>query len=104
MVAPYVGIEEQNLSEGFGVLFQYINTVTSGVFSIMLLIATYLILLAGYYHARDDFMGGLAVAGFSTAIFAFLLFLGGVIDKFILAFVIGIAILSMLGLFFPRRD
>lgn len=54
-----------NWSEGLGSMFVYINTVSLGWVSRMFLIAIYVIVLSAYYKARDDFGGGLAVAGIS---------------------------------------
>lgn len=60
-----------NWSNGLVEFFSYINAVTLGWASRMLLIGVFIIVLSGYYKIRDDFAGGIAAAGVATFIVAF---------------------------------
>lgn len=93
-----------NASAGFGTLLTYINNVTDGWISNMILIAIYLISLMGFAKARDDFAGGLAVSGFVTFIVALLFWLGGFINGIILGIVTAMAILGIVALYFKGEQ
>ena len=67
-----------NATKGFGEVLTYINTVTNSWVSNMLLVSLYIIMLMGWYRTQgNDFIGGLAVAGFGTSVIATLLWIAG---------------------------
>ena len=69
-----------NMSKGFIELLTYTNTVTNSWISNMLLIAIYVIVLVGFYKAKDDFKGAFAVAGYGTFVIALLFWIGGFVS------------------------
>lgn len=86
-----------NASKGLGEVLNYVNNVTDSWISIILLLGLYVIILVGYYKARDDFRGAMAVSGYGTFVVALLLFVGGFVNGW--AFGISIA-LSIVGTIF----
>jgi hypothetical protein len=88
-----------NASKGFGEIINYVNTVTDNWFGNMLLIAIWVIVLMGYYKAKDDFVGALAVAGFGLFVVGLLFWIGGMITGIAMSVVIGLAIISIIPLF-----
>lgn len=87
-----------NASAGLGNVFGYINGVTNQVFSIMLLLAIYVITLMGFYKAKEDFTGAMAVAGFGTFVVALLFWIGGIISGIYLGISIALAIIGVIVL------
>lgn len=83
-----------NASKGFGEFLAYTNTVTDGWISNMILIAIYIIVLVGYYKAREDFKGALAVAGYGTFVISMFLWIGGFVSGTVFGIVIAVAILG----------
>ena len=75
----YPLITSYNLSEGMHIPFVYVNQITGGIFINMLLISIWLIFAMGSYFMTKQRMGvgdfpqSIAVAGFVTTTFAFLL-------------------------------
>jgi hypothetical protein len=69
-----------DFENGLADFFFYINEVTLGWASRLILIGIYIIVLSGYYKARDDFVGGVAAAGVATFVAAFGLFMWGFVD------------------------
>lgn len=64
-----------NWSDGFTSFLAYINSVSLGWVSRLLLIGVYVIVVTGYYKIRDDITGALAAAGTATFIVALMGFL-----------------------------
>jgi hypothetical protein len=87
-----------NASKGFGEVLLYTNTVTSYWMSNMILLAVYIIVLIGFYKAKDDFKGAMAVAGFGTFVFGLLMWIGGFATGWAFGITIGIAIIGTLVL------
>jgi hypothetical protein len=84
-----------NASEGIQTIFYYINNVTDEWFARMIMLAIYVIVLMGYYKARSDFSGALAVAGWGTFVVGLLFWVGGLISGWVFSIVIGVAILGV---------
>lgn len=87
-----------NASRGLGEIFTYVNTVTMNWASNMILIAVYIIFLMGYYKAKGDIVGGMAVSGFATFVIALLFWLAGVVNGWtfglsIAVMIIGVAVI-----------
>jgi len=87
-----------NATKGFGEVLNYINVVTNSWASNMIMIAIYVIVLMGYYKARDDFKGALAVAGYGTFVVALLFWIGGFVSGIALGMAIGGAVLGTIVL------
>jgi len=87
-----------NATKGFGEVLTYINVVTNNWVSNMIMIAIYVIVLLGFYKAKDDFKGALAVAGYGTFVVGLLFWIGGFISGIALGMAIGGAILGTIVL------
>jgi len=79
-------------------IFAYLNSVTGGWFSNLVLIGLYIIVIIGYYKARDSFEEALAVAGYFCFIVAMLFWAGNIITGVTLGVVIAVAIIGSLTL------
>ena len=93
-----------NASNGITELLAYTNSVTSSWLSNMILIAIYVIVLIGYYRAKDDFVGGMATAGFGTFVVGLLFWIGGFISGITLSIVIGILFIGVVVLFVDTKN
>jgi hypothetical protein len=87
-----------NASKGLGEILNYTNTVTDNWLSNMILIGIYILVLLGFYKARDDFRGALAVAGYSTFVVSLFFWIGGFISGTALGMVIALSIIGTLVL------
>ena len=92
-----------NTSAGFLNILIYINNATLGWLSRLLLIGLYVIVLMGYYNTTKDFVGGIAIAGFSTFIIGFLLFISGFVNGLDLGFAVGIMILGVAWILIDKQ-
>lgn len=92
-----------NGTKGFGEILLYVNNVTGSVFSNMMLITIWIIILIGYYKARDDFGGAMGVAGFVTFVIGLLFWLGGFVSGVTLSIVIGMAIIGIIATIVERQ-
>ena len=70
---PIRELSDINASQGFAQLFVYVNDITLGLFSKLLLFALFIIITMGSYfvssrtRGRGDFLSSAAVGGFVTA-------------------------------------
>lgn len=87
-----------NATKGLGEILIYVNEVTNQWFSNMFLIAIYVIVLMGFYKAKDDFQGALAVAGYGTFVVSLFFWIGGVISGITFGITIAVAILGTIVL------
>jgi len=87
-----------NATKGFGEVLNYINLVTENWISNMFLIAIYFIVLIGFYKAKDDFKGALAVAGYGTFVIGLLFWIGGFVSPIAFGSTIAMAILGTIVL------
>lgn len=87
-----------NASKGFGEVLNYINAVTNNWISNMFLIAIYVIILIGFYKAKEDFKGALAVAGYGTFVVSLFFWIGGFVSGWALGLTVGGAILGTMVL------
>lgn len=83
-----------NASAGMGNILSYVNDVTNFWLSNMILIAIWIIILMGFYKAKDDFTGAMAVAGYSTFVVGLLFWVGGFISAMAFGVTIAMAILG----------
>ena len=88
-----------NASNGLGELFNYINLVTNNWVSNMIMIGIWIIVLMGFYKAKEDFKGAMAVAGYSTFVIGLLFWIGGFISGFAFGVVIAMALIGTAILF-----
>ena len=87
-----------NASKGFGEILTYVNNVTDGWISNMLMIAVYVIILIGFYKAKDDFKGAMAVAGYGTFVIGLFFWIGGFVSSMAFGMSIGVAIVGTIVL------
>ena len=87
-----------NASLGFGEILNYVNSVTDMWLSNMLLLAVWVIILMGFYKAKDDFKGALAVAGYGTFVVALLFWIGGFVSSWAFGISIAMCIIGTLVL------
>ena len=76
---------------------------TLGIFSIMLMIAVFLLFSFFYWLSQRDIIGSFAVGGFGLFVASLLLYMGGWITGVIFIFAFAVSILTWLGLFIPRN-
>jgi len=94
----YVSPSTINATKGFGEVLNYVNFVTDGWLSNMIMIAIYVIVLIGFYKAKDDFKGAMAVAGYGTFVVGLLFWIGGFVSGISLGMATALAILGTLVL------
>ena len=99
----YISPTEINWSLGFQEIFSYANSVSNGMFSIMLLIAIYIIIIMGIAKNRD-FAESASISGFVTFLIAMGFYLAGTINIIVIMFVFVIAIISLLFLWFSKKS
>lgn len=83
-----------NMSQGFIEVLKYTNNVTDQWISNIILICIYAIILMGFYKAKEDFPGALAVAGYGTFVISLLFWISGFISGTTFGIVIGIAVVG----------
>jgi len=88
-----------NASLGLGEIANYTNNVTGQWFGYMILVSVWVIVLMGYYKAKEDFIGGLAVAGFGVFVVGLLFWLGGFVNGIAMMVTLAVAIISAIPLF-----
>jgi len=83
-----------NATKGIPEILTYVNSVTNNWISNMMLIGIYIIILIGFYKAKDDFQGAMAVAGYGTFVVSLFFWIGGFISGTAFGIVIAMAILG----------
>jgi hypothetical protein len=91
-----------NASKGFGEVLIYVNNVTNNWISNLLLMAIWIIILIGFYKAKDDFTGALAVAGYGTFVVSLFFWIGGFISGTAFGIVIAVAIIGTIVLLMDK--
>jgi len=91
-----------NASKGFGEVLIYVNEVTNNWISNLFLIAIYVIILIGFYKAKDDFTGALAVSGYGTFVVSLFFWIGGFISGATFGIVIGVAVIGTIVLLLDK--
>ena len=87
-----------NATLGLGEVLNYLNNVTDSWISNMFLIALYVIILIGFYKAKEDFKGALAVAGYGIFVIGLLFWIGGFVSGLALSFAIALAVIGTIVL------
>jgi len=94
----YPPVSSINASKGMAEVLNYTNTVTDNWVSNMLMIAVYILVLMGFYKAKDDFKGALAVAGYCTFVVGLLFWVGGFVSGWAFGISIAVAIIGTIVL------
>lgn len=94
----YPSPTELNVSEGLGTILHYTNQVTNNWMSNMLIIGVYVIILMGFYKAKDDFKGAMAVAGYGTFVVGLLFWIGGFVSGITFGMCIGVSLIGTIVL------
>lgn len=107
----YENLANRNVSEGFHVIFIYLNDITNGLFINTFLVVIWLIVMLGVFkHQKAEIYNGdmpsaCAVASFVVTIVTILLrLIPSLISNMTLGVVIAIMIISLLWLFYSRDD
>jgi len=109
----YKEFSDVNASEGVQTLFVYVNEVTNGLFSAMLLFSLFMIiLLATFFSAKRtsggedaNFPASFAIAGFITASAAIVMsFVDGLMNITTLVVAIVVSTVGLVWLFFPNKE
>ena len=102
--------EYGNLSDGFGVVFQYVQYATEGFFIPVLLFSICIILTFANYRSdmerfgRGDFFKSLTFGAFITFIVATLLkLITGLVNPVVFGLCVGLLVFSFMGLVFSKR-
>jgi len=100
---PYPSPTTVNMSKGIGELLTYVNTVSNNWISNLMLLGIYIIIMIGFYRAKDDFQGAMAVSGYVTFVIALLFWIGGFINAWAFGITVGIAIIGTLILLLDNK-
>lgn len=92
-----------NWTKGAGESINYVNSVTNGIFSNMLLFALYVIVLWGVYKSNKDMISAFGVAGFSIAIIGLIMWIGNWVTWVTFAICVGLAIVGAAAVFLDKR-
>lgn len=93
-----------NATKGFGEILYYINDVTAGWISNLILLAVYVIVIIGYYKAKEDFVGALAISGFGLFVVSLLFWLGGFVTGITLGIAIGLCLVGVIALLIDNKS
>ncbi len=104
-------ITNRDLTQGFQVLFVYVNDVTGGIFINMFIFSIWIIsVMVPYFLQRrnfgtGDFPQAMAVGGFVTLISTILMSLiEGLVNGVTIGIVISVAVISILWFLFSKGD
>lgn len=98
----YPNITDINMSSGLGAIIGYVDTVSNGLFGILLLLAIGIITGTNYYKFNKDGAGSFAVGSFITLVMAILFRTAGIISNPVLYICIGITIITVLWVIIER--
>lgn len=93
-----------NMSKGLTEVLKYTNDITDQWISNLFMIGIFIIVLIGYYKAKDDFAGAFAVAGFGAFVVGLLFWLGGFVSGWTFAIVIGVALLGVIFILLDTKQ
>ena len=106
----YKTLDAVNTSQGIHTIFVYVNELTGGMFTRLILLAFFLILGIGSYlaqgrlNSKQDLPSSLAMAGFVTSGAAIILsFIPGMIHTFDIIVVFSATIFFVLWLFMSKQ-
>jgi len=87
-----------NASAGIGEVLTYVNTVTNSWISNIFLLVIYVVILMAYYRSKTDFLGGMAVAGYTLVIVGTLFFAAGFVSGITLSITIAVSLIGIAGI------
>jgi len=90
----YKSPTEINWSKGFDGGVSYINEVSPYVMN-FILIGVYIFVLWAFSKKQDDFIGGLAVAGFSIFLVGLIMWIAGWVSWITFSFCLGAVIIGV---------
>lgn len=93
-----------NGSAGIPEFLTYVNSVTDGWISNMLLLGIYLLILIGFYKTNDDFAGAMGVSGFITFVIGLMFWLGDFINGVTFGIIIAMALIGVIVLLVSREQ
>ena len=100
----YASPTSVNMSNGFIGIWQYMNVVTAGWWTNMILISFYLVVAYGYYKTNEsDVWGSLGVAGFSLGLISTIMFIGSMVNAIVYSFALGVTFISVIPVFMDRH-
>jgi hypothetical protein len=106
----YNTLESVNTSQGIHMVFVYVNDITGGMFTRLLLLAFFIILGIGAYLTQKrstgnaDLPSSLAIAGFITSGLSILMsFIDGMIHTFDIVVTFSATILFVLWMFMSKK-
>lgn len=106
---PLEMITNRNLSEGFHVLFVYVNDVTGGIFINLLLFMIWSVVTFGLFFTKKKLEGDgnfpacMAVGSFITTIFTVLFgLINGLVNVYTYAIVIVVTLVSVMFFMYGR--
>ena len=94
-----------NASRGIISIFEYVNDVTNFWISRMLMVAIFVIFVAGYLRSKndDDLIGALSVGSYACLVIGILFWIIGFLDGIAFGIIIGVTIISTAMLLFDKR-
>lgn len=94
-----------NASQGLDSVIPWISEVTNFWFGRMITLAIFVLFLMGYMRAKeDDFIGGLAVASFTTFVLGLIFWVIGLLTGLDFAIVIGVTFVSAVLLLTQKKE
>lgn len=93
-----------NWSNGAGESINYVNQVSLGIFSNMLLFSVYIIILWGFFKKEGDFIGGLAVAGFIVTLAALIMWIGGWVTWVTFGICLGLLVIGAAAVLIDNKN
>ncbi len=92
-----------NTTAGINEFLPYLSEVSNFWFGRMLMVTVFMIFLFGYLRAKDDFIGGFAIASYITFVMGLLFWTIGLVTGIDFGIIIGLTIISS-AILFTRND
>lgn len=93
-----------NASKGLGEVLSFVNNATDQWLSNLFIFGIWIIILLGYYKAKDDFKGAFAVSSYVTFVSSLFFWLGGFVSGVLFGIVIAVSIISTLVLLLDNNN
>lgn len=100
----YTSPTEINMSRGLTELLYYVNDVTNSWISNLSMVGIFIIILMGYYKAKDDFAGAFAIAGFGSCVAGLLFWIGGFVSGWAFSVSVGIALIGVIIILIDTQE
>lgn len=99
----YPSPTEINWTKGAGESVNYLNVVTNGIFSSMLIMTVYIIVLWGSYRATKDIVSAFAITGFANVIVGLIMWIGGWLTWITFGILLGLEVLAVAVLLLSNK-